>query len=776
MILRRPALFVALALICGIVLGNHIELPSTWLLFCLGVFSASALLFYFVRLKRILSLVLILCFVTAGFFLHELRTKDFAPNHISHFLDLNRRVSLSGNICRDPDIRQNKTFLSLDVGSILLDGKFIETSGKVLIKIKSSTNRFNYGDCVRVSGFLRAPESSRNPGAFDYRKYLAQAKIFGLMSLRSHHDVEILFREKENPFLSNVVYPVKHFILRVFRSTLKGAHGALLSGFVLGERRDIPEETYRMFTDTGTLHLLAISGSNVGLVVLFFFGFLRLARVPRKLSILLTLPAIVIFSYVTNNQPSVVRASIMASVFLLAFFWEREKDLVNVLAFSALLILIFSPLSLFDVGFQLSFGVTLGLVLFVVHPHSILYKAAFKFKGLLRNWVILPILVSLVAQISSYPILAYHFNQISLYAFLANLLVVPLVSLAVITGSMTVITALVSMKLAQILSAFNWVVLSLTLRVVEFFSQLPHATVDLPSPSLQCLVSYYLFFVLFLISWGRKVKRMGFFTLVILGILIAGREALIKKDALEITFLDVGQGQSILIELPPERKILIDTGPKYKSSDAGERVVVPHLIKKNIKEIDQLILTSKTDVFNGGLEAVLGEIRVKEAIILDPSERLTQLLADYTIPCLLPEGRFELDDQVKIFAHLPDKKEEGCLFTLEYGGFRALFISSEAGRWISNILRGKDFHVMSATLETMGDEGFTQMADLAHARSIVLTNYKNPWQELDRKKLGLETPVFWTRDCGAISLKVRKTDFELNWMLGQKRSQKFNLR
>ena len=776
MILRRPALFVALAFIGGIVLGNHIELPSALLLLCLGVLSATALLFYFVKLKRILSFVLILCFVTAGFFLHELRTKDFAPNHISHFVDLNRRVSLSGNICRDPDIRQNKTFLTLDVESILLDGKFIETSGKVLIKIKSSTNRFNYGDYVRVSGFLRAPESSRNPGAFDYRKYLAQAKIFGLMNLRTHHDVETLFRERENPFLSHVVYPVKHFILKVFRSTLKGAHGALLSGFVLGERRDIPEKTYRMFTDTGTLHLLAISGSNVGLVVLFFFGFLRLARVPRKLSILLTLPAIVIFSYVTNNQPSVVRASIMACVFLLAFFWEREKDLVNILAFSAFLILIFSPLSLFDVGFQLSFGVTLGLVLFVILPDSVLHKLAFRFKGFLRNWVILPICVSLVAQISSYPILAYHFNQISLYAFLANLVVVPLVSLAVITGSMTVITALVSIKLTQILSAFNWVVLSLTLRVVEFFSQLPHATVDLPSPSLMCLVSYYLFFMLVLISWGRGVKRIGFLILVILAIFIAGRETLIKKDTLEITFLDVGQGQSILIELPQGRKTLVDTGPKYKSSDAGERIVVPHLVKKNIREIDQLILTSETDIFNGGLEAVLGEIRIKEAIILDPSERLSELLADYSIPCVLLKGSFEPEDQVKIFAHLPDKKEEGCLFTLEYGDFRALFINSDAGEWISNVLREKDFHVMSATTETIGDQGFTQMPDPAQTRLIVLTNYQNPWQELDRERLGLETRLLWTRDCGAISLKVRATDFDVQWMLGEKRSQEFKMR
>jgi competence protein ComEC len=776
MIVRKPAVFVTIAFISGIILANHFELPSVLLLICLTALLTLILLFYLVKLNNFLSLILILCFLLGGFFLHELKTKDFPGDHVTHFLDLNRKVSLSGIICKDPDIRENKTFLTIETESIFLDDKFVKISGRVLIQIKSSTNRFNYGDYVRVVGYLRAPYSNRNPGAFDYKKYLARSRIFGLLSIRSPKDVEILFREKENPFLSYVVYPAKHFILKVFRTTLRGTHQALLSGFVLGERRDIPDRIYKMFTDTGTLHLLAISGSNVGLVVLFFFGFFRLLRVSRKLSILFTLPAIVIFSYVTNNQPSVVRASIMAIIFLLAFFWEREKDLINILAFSALLILILSPLSLFDVGFQLSFGVTLGLILFIIHPDSLFHRIAFRFKGLFRNWIILPIFVSLVAQISSYPILAYHFNEISLYAFLANLLVVPLVGLAVITGSMTVIAGVLSIKLAQILSAFNWVVLGLTLRVVEFFSHLPHATVDLPSPSFHFLIVYYLFFIIILIDWSRKAKRIGFVSLIFLSIFTLGREVFIQKDRLEITFLDVGQGQSILIELPPGKKILIDTGPGYKSSDAGERVVVPYLIKKAIKEIDQLILTSERNQFNGGLESVLGEIKIKEGIILGSSEKLTQLLRDNNVPYRVVSESLDLDGEVKIFTYLPDKKEEGYLLTLEHRDFRALFLNSEPERNIRDILRGENFDLMSTTLETVKDERFKEMVGLIRPQLIILSDYKYPWQELDLNRFGPETRMFWTKDRGAIRVTVRRAGFKLNWMLGEKRSKDFKLR
>ncbi len=773
---RKPALFITIAFVFGVILGNHLEVSSTLLFICLFSLLVLSLILCFKRLKTALSFVFILCFILAGFFVHELKTKDFPADHIIHFLDLNRKISLSGTVCRDPDIREDKTFLTVNSESILLDGSFIKISGRVLIKIKSPTNRFNYGDHIRVKGYLGSPYSSRNPGAFDYKKYLAQSNIFGLLTVRNPNDVKILFQERENPFLSYVVYPVKHFILKVFRTTLRGAHQALLSGFVLGERRDIPEDVYQMFTDTGTLHLLAISGSNVGLVVLFFFGFFRLVRFPRKLCILLTLPAIIIFSYVTNNQPSVVRASIMAIIFLLAFFWEREKDLINILAFSALLILFFSPLSLFDVGFQLSFGVTLGLLVFVVHPDSLFHKISLKFKGFVKNWIILPVFVSLVAQIASYPILAYHFNQISLYAFAANLVVVPLVSVAVITGSLTVISALFSISLAQILSAFNWVVLTFTLKVVGFFSQLPGATLDLPSPSYLFIILYYLFFLVILIGWGKKARRIGFFSLICLSALIISQEVLSRKGKLEITFMDVGRGQSILIDLTSKEKILIDTGPKSSTWDAGERVVVPYLIKKNIRFIDRLILTSEGDEFNGGLESVLQEVKVGKAMISDSSQKLAQLLEGYGIPYQNMQEGFDLDGNVKIFNYLPDKEKKGYLLTLEYGDFNAFFLNSNPGKGILNLLRGKDFHLVSTLSECVEEDEFKEVVDALKPQAIILTSYEHPWDVPDLKRLDFKVPVFWTKDKGAIKIEIKGSDLKLKWMLGKKRSKRFRLR
>lgn len=522
---RRPALFVCIAYIFGIVLGNHFDLSLTLLLTLLLFGFFLCLIFLIIKRHSVSSLVIISTLVVAGFFQYELKTKVFPPNHIKNFLSLDAYVNLkksviiSGNLIKAPDIRKDKTFLTVETKSIIIDEKSLLTSGKILLKIRKQTNLFNYGDFIRVKGFLYQPFIPQDPKAFDYRKYLERKDIFALMSIRSPKYINILFQENKSIFVSKIVLPVKYFILKVFGSNLKDPHHALLSGFVLGERRGIPKEIYQMFTNTGTLHLLAISGSNVGLVVLFCFYFFLLLRIPRKSSYILTIPAVVIFSYITNNEPSVVRASVMASCFLLAFFWEKEKELINILAFSALLILLFSPLSLFDVGFQLSYAATAGIILLIVNPDSLFSQIVNRFKGIIKNWVVLPSLVSLTATLSTYPIIAYYFNQISIYTFSANLIMVPLVSLSVIIGSTTVIVALLSSTLSGLFSAFNWLCLSLTLKSVSFFSNLPYSTVKVSSPTYLFLIFFYLFILSFFAGWkNQKTKRFGFLTLFILGI------------------------------------------------------------------------------------------------------------------------------------------------------------------------------------------------------------------------------------------------------------------
>jgi competence protein ComEC len=279
--MRRPAFYALILFVTGILISYFFNLP-TFLLFSILILSLFfCILFLLKRDQKSANVFIILSLILTGSFRYELLTEDFPPNHISNFLNLNQPVTITGKIEDEPDVRENKTFLTVETESISEGNKTLPTLGQIILKIKESTSRFDYADKIKFKGYLNEPASRRNPGAFDYKKYLNRKKIYGMVSLSKAESIEIAEKEPGNLLFSKIVIPLRKWILGVFDNTLSGNHKALLSGFLLGETRDIPKYIYNMFRNTGTVHLLAVSGSNVGLVILIIFYFLRLVRVPK---------------------------------------------------------------------------------------------------------------------------------------------------------------------------------------------------------------------------------------------------------------------------------------------------------------------------------------------------------------------------------------------------------------------------------------------------------------------------------------------------------------
>ena len=306
--MKYPALGAVVAFILGIMVGDYVDLPSFFLLAILILSLVFSIYFYFKK-SKILDFILLFTLFLAGFWRYELKTKDFPLNHISNFLDLEKPVLLTGKIIVDPDVRENKTYLTVETSKLEWDNRGLPITGKILVKIRQSTFDFNYGDLIQLKGYLNSPLSQRNPGLFDYKRYLSTKGIYGTVFLASPQNIKILENQSGNFFISKIILPTKKFIRNIFTSTLDEPHRSLLAGFVLGEKREISKEIYEMFTKTGTLHLLAVSGFNVGIIVLFLFGFVKLFRIPKWGNLVVVLLGILIFSFITNNQPSVVRAS-----------------------------------------------------------------------------------------------------------------------------------------------------------------------------------------------------------------------------------------------------------------------------------------------------------------------------------------------------------------------------------------------------------------------------------------------------------------------------------
>ena len=343
---------------------------------------------------------------------------------------------------------------------------------------------------------------------------------------------------------------------------------ALLRGIMLGEKTEISREVKDMFSNTGVMHILAVSGMNVGMVAaIFFFIFTKMFRLTRKYASFLLIFIVIIFGQITGSQSSVNRAVVMAIVGLVAVMLEREKDMLNTLALAALVLLVWEPRNLFDVGFQLSFAATLGIVLLAPRLTAWL-KPAGRLVGT-------SLAVSLAAQITVTPFIIYYFHKFSLVSPLANLAVVPLVGVITILGFSSFFGRLLFAPVGNLLIQLNHYLLLLLLAIVKFFDHLPLAFIYLAMPGM-----------------------------------------LFMPKPLEVSYINVGQGDSILVSLPDRRAVLIDGGGGMnRDYNVGDRRVAPYLWSQGINRIDTVILTHAHYNHLQGLLPILDKFKVRQVIM-----------------------------------------------------------------------------------------------------------------------------------------------------------------
>ncbi len=626
--MRRPALYALVCFTCGIILGDFFDLPAVLLLSVLSLALSFSLVFLIRRETGSAGFFLILSLVLAGFFRYETLTRELPPDHVSNYLNLESAVTIIGQIAAEPDVRKDKTFLTVEAEAVREGQRTHSTSGRIILKIKEPSFKFDFADRIRFNGYLNEPTSGRNPGAFDYRRYLSRKGIWGMVSLDRANRVEILGSGERGFYRSRIVIPLRRWIRAVFDRTLSGNHQALLAGFLLGETRGISKEVYTMFRDTGTVHLLVVSGSNVWLVVGVVLGALSLLRVPRVPATLLGLVCILLFANLVNNDPPVVRAGIMAGVVMVGSLLYRDVDLINVVSFAGVMILFCRPLFLFDVGFQLSFVSVLGILVLYPRLSALVSKRLSRSRWRLWRWVIMPALVSVSVELALFPILAYYFNTVPTVVVLANVFIVPLAGLSVVLTCFSLFSAIFSISLAGIFSAANWLCLDFTLRLTQFFAGLPAAKLSLASPSLVWFILYYLCLWLVISSAGSKKKTYVFSALIMANLILWSKALPGEGGTLRLSLLDAGSGSASVLEAPNGETLVFNAGEKAKNLDAGEYIVIPFLNHEGVDKIDWLILTDGSSYNLSSALSVLQNREVKRLFMQDDSPPANQNFCD----------------------------------------------------------------------------------------------------------------------------------------------------
>lgn len=524
-------------------------------------------------------------------------------------------------------------------------------------KPKEGKIQLQYGDKIELIATFEKPSSARNEGGFDYQQYLKTRGIVGMVTVKNE-DVLPLQKNQAN-WLESKIFSLKNTFIEKIKSILPKSTQGVCIGLLLGDKTLIPEDTKEDFRKSSLSHMLAISGAHVSYLLLGITSFLSTIKLHKRWSKLIVIVFLIFFMALVEFTPSVTRACIMAILTLLADIVFRKSNVYQNLGISSFIILLANPYALLDIGFQLSFGGTIGIVIFMnqkskkaqselqVKENSLLLlnpKSKWISKVLTNIKQI--ITVSLYANFIILPIMLYHFNTFSATFLISNLLASPILGVCLILGMVFVLFIIFFQPIAQLLSYFLNPLLQLLIQIANITSNLPLSQILLPTPTLFQIFIYY--FLIFLFYQKRKQSRKRFIQkeslpqkyqnqvnsncnlsklkhnclkkaitiFLILLLLIPYFTNYIPTNQLKIYFIDVGQGDSMLIQTPSNKTILIDGGGSETGSfDVGNKTLLPFLLEHGVMKIDYMMFSHLDSDHCAGLFTILEKLKVKNIII-----------------------------------------------------------------------------------------------------------------------------------------------------------------
>ncbi|HPJ98000.1 MAG TPA: DNA internalization-related competence protein ComEC/Rec2 [Candidatus Hydrogenedentes bacterium] len=605
--MNRPLVWVAGGILAGTMAGAGGYAPGVLipLLVCAG---GVACLYAFSALPLSRALGVLLCFLGVGAFLHNVRHAAAPGDPLSRFLAM-----CEPGYCRIEGMVRDVPYASspdgyarflLDADRVVLGGQETVARGGVLVKWTDPGPLPWPGDRLTATGRWDLALARVNPGVQSWEDALRRSGIHTALSVRGAENIAIL--------ASAPWHSVKYWSARLRRAQAERFEHAMPSparAFALmiwlGDRSGLTPGDYTRYVDTGTSHILAISGIHISIVFVTATVFFETLISARRRASALALLVVWLFALMAGGRAPALRAAIMFTMYVLADFVGRERDAPTALSIAALLFMLWRPDILFDAGFQLSFLSVASVLLFLPHFSELLERLPRP----LRQPIAMPVAVLVLPL----PVAAYHFNSISLAAPLANLMVVPLLGAALWLCFATSVLSFVWMGAAAL---FGHALLPVTLLIgwcIDAVRGLPYAHLDISRPSGLALLCYWLaagalVAVLANLPW-RRWAGVAAGVLLVLAI-VCWRPV----PAPEAVVLDIGHADAIYIHTPGGDTLLVDGGDRSSYEDAGERVLLPFLRARGIRRIDKVILTHPHRDHIGGLLSVFEKMQVGELL------------------------------------------------------------------------------------------------------------------------------------------------------------------
>ena len=640
-----------------------------------------ALVFIILLIKKDKKIIILLLFVILSFIYVDILENEY--NRIE-----NKQIEEKAVIISDIQEKEYK---------YIYEAKFLKNNKKVLISIKKSQqiDKINYGDLIYLEGKLEIPKIATNYKGFDYRQYLKTKKIQGIVIA---DNVKILKAKYKN----NLIYQMQKKIKAIIKEKLPSETGDLLLAILLGDKKDLSEQIQINFKNSNLSHMLAVSGAHVSYIIVGLTYITQNSIMGKRKGRVFCIFFLIIFMAITNFTPSVTRACIMAILTLVSEILYKKADIYTNISISALIILLYNPYSLLDLGFKLSFGGTIGIVIFM----RFIKKKQEEPK--LLNYIKQMALVSICANIIIIPIIMNNFNTVSLTFLVSNILASPILAIIVIVGFSIIIISIISHSLSNLLVFWLNPILNLLIKISSFCSKLPFAKILVVTPYIFNIIFYYTI-ILYLVNYNELKQFIKKETVILLSIILILSNFIfyILPQDLKIYFIDVGQGDSTLIVTPSKKTILIDGGGS-ESFDVGEKVLLPYLLDRRIRKIDYIMISHFDTDHCKGIFTVIENLKVKNIIISKQAEKsenykkFKEIVANKKINIILVKAgdKIKIDKYIYFKILFPTEKlimqnplnNNSIVSQLNYKSFKMLFtgdIEEIAEKEILNLQKDK---------------------------------------------------------------------------------------
>ncbi|MGH7213522.1 MAG: ComEC/Rec2 family competence protein [Tepidisphaeraceae bacterium] len=646
---RRPAVPAAVAFIAGIVCHDILpHRPGVWLVMLALLVAMAVIAFgWSIVCSASIAGALFLAGVAAA----QVEALHYPDRHISLYAtDTPRLAQLELYLDRPPRVLsypygQLRALPPRQVATARVtrvktwDG-WVDASGSILVQIDQPHPRLAQGQRVEVLGMLQRPAPAMNPGQLDWASYYRDQRILASLQVRHADNLRVVGVESSGP-IARLRESSRRLLAAGFAPRQSLDH-ALLRALLLGDSDPQLRDVQEQFQRTGTSHHLAISGLHVAVLGGFVLGICRLFCLPPRRSAILMTAFVVLYGVAALPSAPVIRSVLLCLAFGLGLIFRRSLDAVQLLALSVLAMLVIHPLDLYNAGFQLSFLTVLGLMLltdamvtvmsrlrdrdaasFAPPPNTLRPSRAREVGHWLDRTLLTALGAGVVAWLVSFPLIAWHFEQLNLWAIPASLALAPLVFAALILGLMKVVLTVLWPGLAATWVALCAWPITWMRESVDWMARLPLGDVPLPAPSVWLAATWY---VLLGLCLHRRIRAPGIRWWAGGACAISGLAIIVfpyhtrvaqpasARDELRVTFLAVGAGQCAVVEPPSGRTVLIDAG-STSLSDLLRKCLGPYLRTRGRTRIDTVVLShSNLDHFSAAGE-VAGAYGVHEVLV-----------------------------------------------------------------------------------------------------------------------------------------------------------------